>query len=399
MNITDYTPSQLLKMDIAGRFGLDSKNWDERLAWFDANESNLASLAPQAEEPVLFTAAIQAWNDFKNKIPSGYGLSFDCSNSGMQLLSILTADKKAARISNVIGDSRIDGYLHIYQKMLEKLGTESTIERKDVKTAVMTSYYGSRDEPEKIFGSGKQLEVFYETLREETPLCFDLNNLWLDIWDNTREEYSWIMPDNFHINYKVTDKVKETIHFMDTPHEVVTKVNKPKDRGRALSAHTTHGTESFLVRELIRRCTMSPYIINRTKKLLNNEFTVAVKPDNKEMVELLWQLYLESGFLSSRIIPYLDSDNYHVVDKSVVLGVLDHIPMHSFHLRTVHDCFVVLPNHAVDLIKTFRYLYFELSNSDMLQFILRQILDEPQLTVDKETSFSDQILKAQYIIS
>ena len=41
MAFQTFTPLQYLKIDVANSFGLDRKDWDERLAWFDQHEAQL----------------------------------------------------------------------------------------------------------------------------------------------------------------------------------------------------------------------------------------------------------------------------------------------------------------------------------------------------------------------
>ena len=134
-----FTGLEYLKIDIANSFGLDKKNWDERIRWFDQNEHQLHSLLNQADEPALFYAGVKAWEDVKAGKPIGYPISLDATSSGMQILSALTGDRKAAEVCNVVNvGKRQDGYTVIYKAMLEVLGESSKITREDTKRAIMT---------------------------------------------------------------------------------------------------------------------------------------------------------------------------------------------------------------------------------------------------------------------
>lgn len=145
-----FTPSEYIKIDIANNFGLDKKNWDERISWFDQNKDQLHSLVPQADEPALFYAGIKAWEAYLNKEPSGYMISLDATASGMQLLAVLTGDMSAAKLCNVVSDfsedavaQRRDGYTVIYNMMLKVMGESAKITRDDCKKAIMTLTEGS----------------------------------------------------------------------------------------------------------------------------------------------------------------------------------------------------------------------------------------------------------------
>ena len=396
-----FTPIEYLMMDIAARHSQDKANWENRLAWFKENQDNLDSLVNSADEPAIFIAAVKAYRDTLLGIPSGYPVSLDCSNSGMQILSILTGDRKAASLCNVIPHegNRQDGYTVIYGEMLRQLGQSATISREDVKDAIMTSLYGSEEEPRKVFGEGLQLEVFYKTMEKMVPLCWELNKNFLEMWDETKYEYSSVMPDNFHSIWPIIDSVDEVIHFNNTPYTVTTKVNAPKKKGRFLSANTTHEVESFIVRELIRRCAMSPYLITRTNKLIKDGFIVNKTEEDDDMVKTLWDHYTKSGMLSARIIPHLGTSNIHIVDESKILELLSTIPKEQFDVMTIHDCVRVLPNYAKNAIDVFRQLYVELAESEMLSYLLTQLVGN-QIQIRKGCySLSKDIKEATYIIS
>lgn len=76
------TGLEYLKADMAANFGLDKANWDKRIAWFDSNETQLASLVQKAKKPAQFYAGLLAYQDFLEGNPSGYTISLDATASG-----------------------------------------------------------------------------------------------------------------------------------------------------------------------------------------------------------------------------------------------------------------------------------------------------------------------------
>ena len=47
------TGLEYLKIDIASNFGLDKKTWDQRIEWYDQNESKLESLIKKADRSAV----------------------------------------------------------------------------------------------------------------------------------------------------------------------------------------------------------------------------------------------------------------------------------------------------------------------------------------------------------
>ena len=132
-----FTGKEYLKIDIASNFGLDKLDWDDRLTWFDEHEAALHLLVPEAEEPALFYAGILAWEKALKGEPSGYPISLDATCSGIQFLTVLSCDRKAASICNVVNTGkREDAYVLLYHKMVAKIGGTAKIDRKTTKQAI-----------------------------------------------------------------------------------------------------------------------------------------------------------------------------------------------------------------------------------------------------------------------
>ena len=212
MSFQAFTGKEYLKIDIANNFGLDKEDWDVRIAWFDDNAHQLDDLLTQAEEPALYYAGVCAWKKAMAGEISGYPISLDATSSGIQFLAVLTGDRKAASLCNVIDTGhRQDAYTGLYQSMLDRIGEGGKINRKDTKNAIMTAFYNSTAMPKRIFGEGALLDAFYETMKAEAPGAWELTETMLAIWDNEALINAWVMPDNFHVRVKVMGQVADYV--------------------------------------------------------------------------------------------------------------------------------------------------------------------------------------------
>ena len=339
MAFQTFTGKEYLKIDIANNFGLDKKTFEERIAWFDQNEHKLGALGRQAEEPALFYAGSVAWEKTKQGQASGYPISLDATCSGIQILACMAGDRKAASLVNVIDTGRrADAYTSLYEHMVEQIGEGAKIERKDTKRAIMTSFYGSTATPKKIFGEGALLDVFHRTMEEQAPGAWEINQAMLAIWDNTVLEHNWIMPDGFNVRIKVMGQVTETVHFLNEPFDVTRKENMPVEEGRSLCANMTHSVDGMIVREMTRRCS---YDLDHVQKLYNLAVdgvkTHSISREKDRMVRHLWELSQESGFLSARILDYLDTENIGLVPAAAIIKLIESLPQKPFEVLSVHD--------------------------------------------------------------
>ncbi len=406
MTMQLFSGMEYLKIDIANNFGnnLDKENWDTRIHWFNNHELQLDNLIKQAEEPALFYAGVQAWHKASRGEASGYPISLDATSSGIQLLACLTGDRKAAQLCNVVDTGkREDAYVGLYQSMINKLGDTAKIDRKETKQAIMTSFYNSSAIPKKIFGEGKLLDIFYETMAEEAPGAWELTETMLAIWDSSKLIYEWVMPDNFHVKIKVMAGVSENIHFLNQPFEVYYTVNEPMEGGRSLGANGTHSIDGMLVREMERRCNYNPERWHDIENIIGDEDYKDITPsrnrENDKTVLTLWDHYLDSGFLSARIMEYLDINNMGLINPKAIQFLLDNRPIKPFEVLSIHDCFRCLPNYGNDLRRQYNILLAEIAQSNLLSFIISQMVGRIIPVTKLDNNLYKDILLANYALS
>ena len=347
MTFQTFTGSQYLQIDIASNFGLNKETWDDRLLWFKKNEPMLEELITGAKEPALYYAGVQAWRKTQAGEPTGYMISLDATSSGLQLLAVLTGDRQASKLCNVVSDfnaqavaERRDAYTLIYKEILTRINDTAKITRDDTKAAIMTALYSSKAVPKQVFGEGKLLDVFYNTLSDMAPAAWELNEAMLSFWDPNAVAHEWTLPDNFHVKVKVMNQVKEGVHFLNEPFDVFYNINSPTDEGRSLGANTIHSIDGMIVREMTRRCDYDARQVQIVRKIIDDQPTnwgkSTVTEDDK-MVVILWDQYQKSGYLSARILDHLCFSNVGHVDVEVIRELIDSLPAKPFKVISIHD--------------------------------------------------------------
>lgn len=398
-----FSPREYLMMDVASHFGLDKEDWDVRLAWFDSHKDVLDGMLKQAEVPAQYFAAVTAWHEVQKGNPIGYPIALDATASGMQILACLTGDRRAAQLCNVVNmGRRMDAYTEVYKYMLMKAGAQGRVTRDMVKTGVMTSLYNSEAEPKRVFGTGILLTKFYETMEEELPAVWELNQYYKAIWDCTRATYEWVLPDNFHVMCKVTDYVQDEVLFLGEHFDVVTKIHGPTAEGRSLSANTTHSIDGMIVREIGRRCNYNPRKIAKLKELLNDDNLWLDSADIDEDTELLLVLlerYKASGYLSARILDCIHDGNAHMVPWDATMDLINSLPAKPFEVFSIHDCFRCLPTYGNDLRKQYTLQLHLIAKSRMLSDLLSQLMGHDVQVDPLDPTLADDILLSEYCLS
>lgn len=399
-----FTGKEYLMIDIANNFGLDKEDWNSRINWFKANEFRLDALLKQAEEPALFFAGSQAWKKVQRGETVHYPISLDATSSGIQILAALTGDRKAASLCNLVDTGhREDAYTGLYEAMLREIGEDATIDRKDTKQAVMTSFYNSTAVPKAVFGEGELLDIFYKTMEENAPYAWELNETMLKIWDPTKYSNDWVLPDNFHVHIKVMDSVTDRIHFLNTPYDVVYSVNQPMEQGRSLGANMTHSIDGMVVREMARRCMYNVETVQNIQFLIGSKHTSSKYsefPRHKDkMVKILHNHYRITGFYSARILDYVDEHNIDMTNYKALNNLIQSLPNKPFEILSVHDCFRCLPNYGNDLRRQYNQIISDIAKSNLLQNILSQIIGRDIKINKADPNLWKDILDANYALS
>lgn len=264
----------------------------------------------------------------------------------------------------------------------------------------MTALYGSTAMPKRVFGEGELLGIFEESMNELTPGCWEANKAFLALWDPTATAYSWVLPDNFHVHVKVMDSVVETVHFLNEPFDVISKVNAPVEQGRSLGANTIHSLDGMIVREMTRRCNYNPKRVEALFGWLKTGHagTRSERPDD-EMVQILWRHYQKSGYLSARILEHLLPENLGLVDPAVILELLETLPEKPFKVLSIHDCFRCLPTYGNDLRAQYTYQLHLIAKSSMLSFLLGQIIGRPIAINKLDPTLADDVMFSNYALS
>lgn len=388
-----FTGTQYLQMDIACMHdkAFEKEDWSDRIAHFHTLNLDDPSIFKAASNPIGLRAAVNAYQDTLNGIPTGYTISLDACSSGLQILSILVSCPKSYSLCGGNGDECVDSYTEIFQSM----GLSDRLTRKDVKAGVMTALYGSTATPKRVFADN--VELFYETMEREAPGAWDLNiglqEIWADVKSN---QYSWSLPDNFHAHITTHGREVAEFKMLDDHFDVPMKTDEKPEFHKGLGPNIIHSIDGYIVREMARRCMFKREVVERVIASLDG---TGVNGEESEMVQTLWEAYEDTGMLSVRILDYLNEDTMGIVDPLVVAKMIQTLPTKPFEMMVVHDCFRCHPNNGDMIRRQYNQIMADLNDSTLLRYITSQVTGSDTKARKVGQIPQDQILEANYMLA
>ena len=96
--------------------------------------------------------------------------------------------------------------------------------------------------------------------------------------------------------------------------------------------------DGMLVREITRRCDYDPDQLVKLKRWVNEcRGGTSRSREEDKMVMRLADLHRESGFLSARVLQYVDPANMGHIEPGALLSLVQSLPAKPFQVLSVHD--------------------------------------------------------------
>lgn len=249
-----FTGTEYLKIDIANCYGLDKETWDDRLAWVAANEPNLEALDVDAESPILYRKACRALRTTQHGEPTGHIMGLDATASGVQIMGAMSGCIRTATAVNLVNTGRReDLYQNVTSYMNALPGISVT--RDVLKKPVMTTFYGSTEQPKQVFGDGPELVAFHKSLQETVTGAYDLMGLFQSFWNPNALYHTWTLPDGHVARVPVTNTVEKSLEIDEFDHlryAYRSTLLHPKVQSRSLAANIVHSVDGWVVRMMVR---------------------------------------------------------------------------------------------------------------------------------------------------
>lgn len=396
------TGLQYLQAEIACKHdkAFEKETWDDRLAHFNTLDLTSPKTFKRASNPIGLRAAVKAYQDTTEGKATGYMVSLDACSSGLQILSLLVSCPTSFNLCGGDSTQCVDSYTTIYDSM----NLHGALTRKQVKAAIMTSLYGSVAMPELTFGAN--VDLFYETMEKMAPGAWDLNLGLQELWDKIPgSTYDWIMPDNFHACIETNDKELIDFTFMGEKFALPQKIDARPKFHKGLGPNLIHSVDGMVVREMFRRCMFNKDRVLKVIDAIRSPNPIQITENHPDinnwdkMVLELWENYEITGFISVRILDYLNDRNIGLVDEMIIAKLIQSLPEEPFNVVSVHDCFRAHPNYGDDLRRQYNLILADINDSQLLTSLCSQV-SKSNLPVRKlGTIPRKDIVEANYMLA
>ena len=402
-----FTAIQYLAIDIANHYGLDKIEFEKRIQWVRDHQDCLERLIPEAETPLLYAKAVGAFRKALKGLPVGHAVALDSVCSGLQIMSVISGCYEGCTITGLIDpDKRYDAYTEITNTMNEILGDKQIIiDREDAKKATMTAAYGSKATPRNRIGE-ENLYAFYEACEKRSFGAFQLLEFLRDSWNKHQDHHTWTLPDG-HVAYvpvMVSDIKRVKVEEFNYTMSVEFFTQAPTKYGISNIANAVHSIDAYILRSMVRRCSYNPKQVHTALALITEEIERRVESCESRTQWLDHPVIAQYNAtqmaditaihdLSEVLLAAMEFSHLHQL-KSILKRMLKHPP---FDLITIHDSFACQPNHCNQLRYWYKELLAELHESTLLQHILRQLYNSPDLVYTPDrTDLGQYIRKSNY---
>lgn len=409
-----FTGFEYLCIDAANQFGLDKKLFNERIDWAKAHLDKLESMVGDADNKPLFVKAVMAIRKAQQGIPTGHLVGFDASCSGIQIMSAITGCKAGAEATGLVNPNvRADAYTTCTKVMNDILGGVGvSVSRSDAKKALMTSFYGSKEQPKAIFGEGTpELNAFYQAANTIAPGAWDLLQDLLASWQPYALSHQWTLPDGYEAKVKVMSPVEHRIEVDELGHASFTyeyKENRGQAKGLSNVANVVHSIDAYVLRSIHRRCNYNFALADHAAYLISNELQSrhagwSHGTATDKFVIYFMDLYERSNMVDVAILPHINEDTVLTLPSDYLkrlLKVLDSMLVHKpFEVVTVHDEFKCHANHMNHLRQHYINIFCELAESTILDMIMSEIMGGEVKYQKLSDDLSEHIAQSNYALT
>jgi hypothetical protein len=250
-----------IKLAIAVAFGKDKVTDTKKLDWVNEHLHELDWRT--AKEPTYARAQLESLRLYRATGTTNIPVELDATCSQKQIVAVLTGDLRTAMCCNIITDNKRiqDAYRLVAEEMSRITGLKFT--RKQIKQSDMIDGYGAgkkkvteqlREDLKEFYFDGA-VEAFYDATNTVCPIVSTLKSTFQSLWDDTRTEWTWTLPDGYKVTYLTEQARQITVNPFGTGDiDIIAHMVVPTSRNTGLGVNIIHSVDAYVCRQMVMRC-------------------------------------------------------------------------------------------------------------------------------------------------
>jgi DNA-directed RNA polymerase len=222
--------------------------------------------------------------------------------SQRQVIAVLTGSLKTAMTCNVITTNTEiqDAYRMVAEKMSEMSGLK--FNRNQIKKSDMISGYGSgakrikqqlEEDLKEHYFEGVD-KIFFEASNAVDPMANNIKEMFKALWNDTKTEWNWTLPDGFKVTYRTQEPRQITINpFGLGEVTLIANMIMPTSKSTGLGVNVIHSVDAYICRQMVVRCPFDIITIHDGFRCLPHNAASMRKIYNKIMAEITDSTLLE----------------------------------------------------------------------------------------------------------
>ena len=379
-----------LKVDVANNFkqGMDKVSIEDKLDWVEHTSNTDLKLIVDSslnwKEKAQFSKAVQVLIEVGPTSTTSHPVYLDAGASGLQIISVLTSDWTGCEITGLF-DQPSDAY----QKISEWINAEGCISTKaELKDAAMPMFYGSRKEPLNVLGE-EGAAILNSVVEDRLEGAAWFLAAFTNVWNPAAQAYTCQWPDRHTMYMPVTgvNNYMGDVPSLDTTVTVSIEEVEAQKFGVKLVANITHGTDAYVLREMLRRLNYNEEALNQlgqdiqlvleAREIFGEDAWISMSIDMTEFVDLWEATKVMSLEAAVELEPeeVLKAPTQYLRELLAIIEVV--LDYKSIEVLTNHDAYGTHPNHCSRSLYMYHMIMSELVGSTLLKHLYKSLGGNP----------------------
>ena len=274
--------------------------------------------------------------------------------------------------------------------------------REHIKKSDMIGGYGAgkilvanqlKEDLKELYFDGVE-DFFYQAQDNITPMVSVLKETFQTLWDDTRTDFTWTLPNGFKCHLKPVETVEVTVNpFGQFPITMIAKAIAPSSRNTRLGVSVIHSCDGYVADEMVVRCNYNAEALMNTIVIID-EFLMLYPNHKATSYHDIISASVIERLTEEDLFEYSLDQLYTI--RTRCIQSLDYKP---FPIKPIHDGFASHPNHDEVKSRIYSEIMAEITDGHLLESIIMELSGKPMARIQGDLTGQMVRQHSKYAIS